>query len=271
MVESFKMDDGIHVRARTAGDGDLILLVHGLGGAAIDFQDHMGWLGTLGTVVAVDLRGHGESDHPEEESCYGVSRFAADLHAIVAGIGKPLRAVIAHSMGGIIVQHAVVTGALAPESLVLVSTCPGPLPGLTPEMASAGAEIIRSEGLVAFRRVIERMDPLGSPASRHYKELHPEYSDTQEWRWQHTAPAMYAAMLHELTTIADISEHLRAVEIPCAVIVGDEDEPFVEPTARIAEAIPNATYTVIPDAGHHPQLHQPEAWMAAVRSALPRR
>lgn len=271
MVETFKMDDGIHVRARTAGDGDLILLVHGLGGAAIDFQDHMGWLGTLGTVAAVDLRGHGESDHPEEESCYGVSRFIADLQDIVASIGKPLRAVIAHSMGGILVQRAVVAGTLTPESLVLVGTCPGPLPGLTPEMARAGAELIRSAGLTTFRHVIDEMDPLGSPASRRYKELHPEHSEIQEWRWQHTAPAMYAAMLHELTTIADISEHLRTVEIPCAVIVGDEDEPFVEPTARIAEAMPNATYTLIPDAGHHPQLHQPEAWMAAVRGGLSRR
>lgn len=267
-METIVMDDGTRLRGEVVGTGDAILLVHGLGGAALDFRGHLEWLSEHGTVIAVDLRGHGESDHPTEESSYGLGRFVRDLRNVVAAVGQPLRAVIGHSMGGIVVQRAVLAGDLQPEALVLFSTCPGPLPGLPKPMAVAGAEILRRDGLDAFRRVMEKIDPLGTPASRHYKELHPEYPGIQEWRWQHTSPAMYAAMLVELTKIVDVSPQLRGVDLPCAVIVGDQDAPFLEPTAQIADALPNSTYTVIPDAGHHPQLHQPAAWSAAVRNGL---
>ncbi|MGB2757923.1 MAG: alpha/beta hydrolase [Acidimicrobiia bacterium] len=268
MQQLFDMDDGIQVHARVEGAGDTILLVHGLGGAALDYQDHITWLGDLGTVVAVDLRGHGESDHPRDAGAYSVTRFASDLQAIVEHIGRPLRCVIAHSMGGMVVQRAVARGLLEPSSLVLFSTCPGSLPGLSTEIAAAGAEMLEHEGIEPFRRMMDQLNPFGSPASREYRDRHPEYVAIQDWRWAHTSPAMYAALLRELAGLTDITAELRTVRCAAAVLVGDEDAPFLEPTARIAEALPNASCEFIAGAGHHPQLHQPERWASAVRALI---
>lgn len=63
-----------------AGRG--LLLVHGFTAGRVDFADHLDALADAGWwVVAPDLRGHGDSWHPEEESDYSFEHFAERLLA----------------------------------------------------------------------------------------------------------------------------------------------------------------------------------------------
>src|SRR5947209_15701559 len=49
-------------------------------------------------IAAVDLRGHGESDHPEHG--YHLAEYANDMAALTAALGWRQPAVIGHSLGG---------------------------------------------------------------------------------------------------------------------------------------------------------------------------
>jgi pimeloyl-ACP methyl ester carboxylesterase len=64
---------------------------------------------------------------------------------------------------------------------------------------------------------------------------------------------------------------LRSLQVPALVIVGEEDElsPVAEAEA-MAQALPEATLTVIEEAGHLSAVEQPEAFNAAVTAFLGR-
>ncbi len=264
----FDMSDGLVIRAATHGSGPPILLVHGLGGGAIDFQDHIEWFARFGRVLGIDLRGHGSSDAPEATDAYSLRRLALDIAEVADALTQPLRCVVAHSMGGIVLRTALIHLGLQAESLVWFGTTAGPIPGITPGMADAAADLITREGLVRFRQVLERLDPLGSKASQEYHRTHPNYRAIQDWRWAHTSASMYAAMLPELARLPDESPLLQAVGAPSLVMCGEEDESFVGPSRALAAALPGGRLEMIPHAGHHPQLHQPERWRSAIGKLL---
>ena len=58
--------------------------------------------------------------------------------------------------------------------------------------------------------------------------------------------------------------------LPALVIVGEQDAPFVGPSKRMAETIPDATLVVIADAGHSPQFENPDDWWSALSTFLAR-
>jgi pimeloyl-ACP methyl ester carboxylesterase len=60
------------------------------------------------------------------------------------------------------------------------------------------------------------------------------------------------------------------VAVPTLVLVGEEDEPFLKPSVRMAEAIPHAELVVIPEAGHSPQFENPDVWWQSLTAFLAR-
>ena len=55
-------------------------------------------------VVAVDQRGHGESDKPEKG--YAIDDLAADVPALLDALGLPRAVVVGHSMGSFVARRA---------------------------------------------------------------------------------------------------------------------------------------------------------------------
>ncbi len=81
--------------------GRPLLLVHGFTGAKEDFAHALDELATRGWHgVAPDLRGHGSSDQPADESSYGFDAMAADLAGLIDALGWDRAVVLGHSMGG---------------------------------------------------------------------------------------------------------------------------------------------------------------------------
>jgi len=93
--------DGLRLRALVWGrEADpTAVLVHGNGGHAHWWDPVVPALVPGWRLVAVDLRGHGESAWPAEAR-YRVQDFAADLDAILAVLTSGPVALVGHSMGG---------------------------------------------------------------------------------------------------------------------------------------------------------------------------
>lgn len=95
--------DGVALRyERADGDrGPPIVLVHGWCCDHAFFAPQFEHFARAGhTVVAPDLRGHGESDAPE--GLYSMQVFADDLAWLVGELGLARPVFIGHSMGGIV-------------------------------------------------------------------------------------------------------------------------------------------------------------------------
>ena len=104
--ETFSADDGLTLSYETWGpDGGSgpVVLCHGF---AVDSR--VNWvapgiterLARAGArVVGLDARGHGRSDKPHDEACYGEERMAADVVALLDHLGASKVALVGYSMG----------------------------------------------------------------------------------------------------------------------------------------------------------------------------
>ena len=82
-----------------------LLMVHGFTGAKEDFTPWLDRLAGQGWhAVAPDLRGHGASSKPAEESAYSFELLADDVLRLADSLGWGTFVLLGHSMGGMIAQ-----------------------------------------------------------------------------------------------------------------------------------------------------------------------
>ena len=135
--------------------------------------------------------------------------------------------------------------------------------------------IARTEGIAAVMAAQDALgaeEPLGTSAHERVLATRAGYREFGQRKMLASSPAMYAAMLTAITDAGGIDrlDDLEAVELPTLVLVGDEDEPFLKPSRRMAETIPDAELVVVPDAGHSPQFENPDHWWKALSTFLGR-
>ena len=106
MTEFATAPDGVRIAYERVGEGPPVVLVHGFGSNRFQNWRSPGWYDTLTSagysVVALDNRGHGESDNPHEPSAYSEERMAEDVALAMRAAGCERAFVMGYSMGGAI-------------------------------------------------------------------------------------------------------------------------------------------------------------------------
>ncbi len=184
-------------------------------------------------------------------------------------LGFPHFAVLGHSMGGMLVQDLALRAPERVDALILMDTGHGPL-AVDPELVALGVAVARTEGIDVVADVMGASDdgPLTNDAYRRKIAEDPSYAERGDRNLRASSPAMFAAMLQQITTQDERLDRLGALTMPTLVVVGELDEPFREPSRRMAETIPGARLAVIPDGGHSPQFEAPAEWWLAVSGFL---
>lgn len=250
-----------------AGSGGRpLLLVHGFTGAKEDFADQLQPLADAGWhVVAPDLPGHGHS-HPEGAT-YGFEAYAAAILALADDLGWATFALVGHSMGGIVAQHVAFEAASRLTHLVLMDTTAGAV-DVDVDLLELACGLVASDGLAALLEVQRALGgPLDTEPARRLRER-PGWEEASDAKFLRCSPQMYVTMARLLTSAPDRSTQLATLGVPTLVVVGEHDRLLREPSARLASAIPDAALAVIPDAGHSPQVENPEAWFETVAAFL---
>jgi 3-oxoadipate enol-lactonase len=263
--------------AEAGSGGRPLVLIHGFTGAKEDFTDWLDLLAAAGWhVVAPDQRGHGASHKPDDEAAYSFDVYAADLLALLDALGWSTAVALGHSMGGMVLQTAAVQAPARFEAIVLMDTSHRAVRA-DRGLIDLAVGIARAEGMAAVMAAQDALadddTPLGNDIDRRLKQERPGYKEFGERKMLDSSPAMYAAMITAITDAAsglDRLDDLRMLPMPALVLVGEHDEPFLRPSERMAEAIPNADLVVIPDAAHSPQFENPEPWWKALRAFLDR-
>src|SRR3954447_2259768 len=263
-------DDGVALEVVEQGTGPALVLVHGFGGAKEDFSDQVDDLARDHRVVTLDLRGHGESEGPEDPSRYSLDRFAADLGNVLDALGIDSCRLLGHSMGGMIVRRFVLASPTRVDALVLMDTSPGPVPGLDAEMIDLGVQIANEQGMDELKRVMDAFTPLDTAAYQRTLAERPGYREFGDRKWAALSKEMWVTMSLEIRDQPDELADLAAVHCPTLVIVGVEDEPFRRVSEKMAATITGAELVVIPDAGHSPQFENGAAWLEAMQQFLAR-
>lgn len=260
----------VSLRVTEAGGGGRpLLVVHGFGGSRTDFEDFLDRLAARGWhAVAPDLRGHGESEQPLAEADYSFEIFADDLLELATALGWDEFALLGHSMGGMIAQVLALRAPARVPALVLMDTSHGPF-ALDPDLAALGASIAREQGIDALADVVKGLDdPLTTEAYLRKCEEDPSHAERGDRNMRASSPAMYASMLLQIVNAESRLDRLRELPMPVLVVVGEQDEPFLEPSRQIATAVADGRLAILADGGHSPQFEAPGAWWEALTPFL---
>jgi pimeloyl-ACP methyl ester carboxylesterase len=111
MTEFVTAPDGVRIAWETAGEGPPVVLVHGFGSNRQQNWRAPGWYDTLTkfgySVIALDNRGHGESDKPHGSGAYAEERMAEDVTLVMDAAGCASVFIMGYSMGGAIALRLV--------------------------------------------------------------------------------------------------------------------------------------------------------------------
>ena len=96
-----RTSDGVLLRYREAGSGQPLVLIPGWSQTADQFAFQLAGLADRCRVIAVDMRGHGESDKPGHG--YRIARLAKDVHDLLTALDLSDVALLGHSMGASVI------------------------------------------------------------------------------------------------------------------------------------------------------------------------
>jgi pimeloyl-ACP methyl ester carboxylesterase len=96
--------DGLKIAYEVVGQGAPVLLVHGFASSRVQNWRATGWYKTLNEAgfqaIAMDCRGHGDSDKPHDPAFYSYDLMSSDILAVAGAAGLSDAHVIGYSMGG---------------------------------------------------------------------------------------------------------------------------------------------------------------------------
>lgn len=246
--------NGLKVAYERAGDGPLLVLVHGAGVDGRMWRPQLAALADEFTVVAWDEPGAGHSD--DVPVGFGLADYAHCLAAVIDAVALGSAHVAGLSWGGTVVQELYRHLPERVATLILAGSYAGWKGSLPAQEVQA-----RVEGVRKMLAAGERYDPPGLFAGEPPAEL---ASLLEEM----TATARPASLETQLLTMAQTDQRdlLPGIAVPTLLIWGDSDTRSPLNVARqFEDAIPSADLVVIPGAGHVSNLEQPGAFNEAVR------
>ena len=249
---------GVHLHViehRRAAERPLVLL-HG-GGANAHWWDHLAPAFVADfRVLALDFRGHGDSDYPD---AIEPGAFARDLQALLEHLGARDAVLMGHSMGGhIALDHAAThAGVRALVAIEIVRGVPS-RDRRTMRLALAARRSYRTrEDALARYRFLppapNASEALRASIAAHSVQAEPDgrFGFKFDPRWFTLPPAK--------------TPPLAGVRCPTLIVRGAQS-PLLsdEGAAAFAAEIPSARVAVIEGAGHNVHIEQPRAFLAAV-------
>jgi pimeloyl-ACP methyl ester carboxylesterase len=265
---------GLQVHVREAGEGDReFLLLHGFTFNSWSWAAVMPGLARHGRVVAYDRVPFGLSEKLLPGDWSGPNPYTADaalrqLEALRDALGLRRPVLVGNSAGAFLAARAVLAAPGRYAGLVLVG------PAILRGPSQASVPLLRTPQLRHVGPLLaRRVGRNGWLLRRSY--AHPERITAEQARRCAiaTEATNWDAALWEAiasgTAQPDISAEVPRIAVPTLIIGGERDA--VVPASdfrRLAEMIPGAELTVLPDVGHVPQEEAPEEFLSAMERWL---
>lgn len=264
MAESkFVEIHGERVAVCDQGEGEALLLIHGMAGSSQTWRAIMPQLAKKYRVIAPDLLGHGQSSKPRTD--YSLGAFAVGLRDLLDELGVESATIVGHSLGGGIAMQFLYQHPDYCRRLVLISSG-----GLGPDvgwilrlLAAPGAELVMpviapTPVLRAGNSVRRWLTSLGlrSPRGAEIWNAYSSFSDRQT----------RDAFLRTLRSVVDYrGQSVSALnrltlreDLPTLAIWGEQDTIIpVDHAYSALEARPDCRLEVLPDVGHFAQVEAP--------------
>jgi pimeloyl-ACP methyl ester carboxylesterase len=244
------------------GEGPPIVLLHGLRDQAHEWDPIAPALTPLGRVIALDQRGHGESDAPS--SGYAPGDFAADLAAFCDALALDRPVVIGHSLGGRVAYHFAAAWPDRLRALVLVDIGANGAPETIP---ASVAQLVKSAGPFASPddalRALLGGRLLPNAGTAHYLRHNLRQAADGRWHWKYYLDGAIAAL--RAGRGRDYWDVVARVQAPTLIVRGGRSDILAaDEAARLRDTIPGSALVELPGVGHLIPLARPRELAATI-------
>jgi 3-oxoadipate enol-lactonase len=251
--------NNIELYYEIAGEGEALVLIHGLGSSTHDWESQTSVFAKKYQVITFDLRGHGQSAKPQGP--YTMSLFAADLAGLLAGLSIESAHLVGISLGGAVAFQFALDYPNMVKTLTIVNSAPSL--GGTPEQQKQ--EIERRVGIVqqyGMHAMGQSLGPNLFPT--------PEHAALREAFVEHWAANDPQAYIESTRSMLgwDVTDQLHAIQCPTLIIAADQDYSPVAVKEAYIKLLPNAKLEVIANAHHAVPIECAEEFNAVLMRFL---
>jgi pimeloyl-ACP methyl ester carboxylesterase len=253
-----------------AGEGPVLLLIHGIAGTCENWREVVEPLARRHTVIAPDFPGHGESEAGSGD--YSIGSLASGLRDLLLALGHERATLVGHSLGGGVAMQLAYQYPEMIERLVLLSSG-GLGPEVSPVLRAAalpGADLFISATAGVGGRVGSALGrglaAIGLRPNADVAEVARGYAALQD-------ADRRAAFLDTLRAVVGTGgqrvaagDRLYLAEaVPVLIVWGARDSIIpVRHGEDAHRAIPGSWLEVFEDVGHMPQLEAPGRLIAVL-------
>lgn len=260
---SYMRVNGINLYVEIEGDGEPLLLLHGLGGNTTQMHKDIEWLSQTFKTIAYDFRGHGRSDKAEG---YTLDDHIGDALALLDKLGIEKARMIGVSGGSYIAQGVAASHPDRVDRLILVvAKAHGTKSSSQLFLESHADEMAGLSESENMRYIIDHafapgfMEKVGPETLQLLMRPEPVLS----WVELEAANKAFEGF--------DFRPVLHQIKAPTLIINGKYDQ--LNPPSRgleIASFIPDSTFVEMLHPGHAPSFEEPERFSELVMDFLNR-
>ena len=254
--------DGTKLYFEESGTGESVIFVHEFAGDHRSYEPQLRGLARRFHCIAFDARGFPPSEVPSEQSRYTQEASCDDILAVLDHLGIERTHAVGVSMGAFTALYAAMAQPSRFKSLVIAgcgfAADPSSRDQVVQDIETA-ARKIETNGMGEFadtyahgpaRIQFKLKDPRG------WEELKLQLSEHSS-----TGSAMtLRGVQRDRLSLYTVADDLKKLDVPVLIVVGDEDEPCLEPSLFLKRTLPNAGLAILPHTGHTVNLEEPAAF-----------
>jgi proline iminopeptidase len=264
--------DSVRLHYEDVGSGTPILFIHEFAGDHRSWEPQLRYFSRRHRCVAYSARGYSPSDVPASPDAYSYRHFMTDAVAVLDHLQIGKAHLVGLSMGGYSVVQLGINFAARALSLTIAGCGSGSERWVTDEFrrgAEATArqfetlgstEVANTYGLGPGRVPFIVKDPRGyAEFNAHFAQHDARGSANTMRGFQGARPSVY-----------DFEADVRRIALPALIVVGDEDDPCVEPSLFLKQWIPASGLAMFPKTGHVVNLEEPDLFNSTVADFIAR-
>ena len=260
--------DGVEIYYEVTGEGFPLVWSHEFGGSYESWETQVRYFTRRYQVITYAARGWPPSDVPSDPGAYSQEHVVNDLYLLLKHLGIDRAHIGGLSMGGSVALNFGIAHPEIARSLIVASAGSGSSnretflsngQAMVDRLNSEGMEVIANEyGRADIRLQLQRKDPQGFDEFLRLLASHSALGSALTFRgFVMNRPTIYA-----------LEDKLHALQVPTLIMIGDEDEPCIEPAVFMKRNIPMSGLSVFPQSGHAINLEEPDLFNRTVSDFL---
>jgi pimeloyl-ACP methyl ester carboxylesterase len=231
---------------RSYGEGQPIIMLHGLFGMSDYFIPYAKILSQKYKVIIPDLRNHGQSPQSDD---FSYDFLMNDVLELMRDLEISSACFIGHSMGGKIAMHTALTNSNVVEKAIIIDIAPVKYLDSNKDEFISAFKNLNISGVESISDIKNRVEILTSnPIIQNFILKNIQFKSNKKAEWKPNVDYI----LKNLSKIQDFPTAENKIFNKPILFVGGEDSEYFQEKyfPKINEYFPNNTIQIFENAGH---------------------